>query len=59
MRQAPPEMGMGQWVAMQEEGDVVGELFVRKEKPIRKKTGDQARSLAIAPNGPQGMFMGH
>lgn len=50
---------MGQWVAMQEEGDVVGELFVRKEKPIRKKTGDQARSLAIAPNGPQGMFMGH
>lgn len=56
VRKAPSDMGMGQWVAVQEEGDAVGELFVRKEKPIRKKMEDQARSLALAPNGPQGMF---
>lgn len=52
-------MGIGQWAAVQEEGDVVGELFVRKEKPVRNKSEDHARPMPIAPNGPQGMFMGH
>ncbi|KAJ4300887.1 hypothetical protein N0V90_002975 [Kalmusia sp. IMI 367209] len=54
VRKAPPEMGMGKWVAMHEEGHAVGELLVRKEKPVRKKTENNARSLAVAPNGPQG-----
>lgn len=54
VRKAPSDMGMGQWVAVQEEGHAVGELFVRKEKPIRKKTEDHARPLTVAPAGPQG-----
>ncbi|KAL5405402.1 hypothetical protein PMIN06_012130 [Paraphaeosphaeria minitans] len=57
VRIAPADMGMGKWVAAQEEGHAVGELFIRKEKPVRKKTEEQARSLAVAPNGPQGMFL--
>lgn len=55
VRRAPADMGMGTWAAVQEEGHAVGELFVRKEKPIRKKSEEHARSLAVAPNGPQGM----
>jgi hypothetical protein len=54
VRKAPVDMGVGKWVAVQEEGHAVGELFVRKEKPIRKKDEEHARSLAVAPSGPQG-----
>lgn len=56
VRIAPAEMGMGEWIPTQEEGHAVGELFVRKEKPVRKKFEEQARSLAVAPNGPQGTY---
>ncbi|KAJ4344415.1 uncharacterized protein N0V89_012157 [Didymosphaeria variabile] len=56
VRRAPPDMGTGRWVAVREEGHAVGELFVRKEKPVRKKSEDHARSLAVAPNGPQGTY---
>lgn len=31
VRHAPKEMGIGQWDVLKDEGDPVGEVFVRKE----------------------------
>lgn len=58
VRIAPPELGTGKWVVAHEEGHVVGECYVRKEKPEKLKSEKCARSFAVAPNGPQGMFLG-
>ncbi|KAF2683470.1 hypothetical protein K458DRAFT_305296 [Lentithecium fluviatile CBS 122367] len=58
VRKAPPELGSGKWVVAHEQGHAVGECYVRKEKPERRITEECARSFAIAPNGPQGMFLG-
>ena len=35
MRRAPPGLGTGKWTVLHEEGHVVGECFVRKEKPVK------------------------
>lgn len=35
VRVAPAEAGIGQWVVVAEEGDIVGERFVRKQKGSR------------------------
>lgn len=51
VRKAPKDLGMGKWVVLREEGDPVGEVYVRKEKPERCKSPE-----GMAPNGPQGMF---
>ncbi|KAF2266365.1 hypothetical protein CC78DRAFT_513858 [Lojkania enalia] len=60
VRKAPKEMGMGKWLVHQEEGDPVGELYVRAKKPVRKKTEDGRPPIAIlAPNGPQGVSLRH
>lgn len=57
VRRAPKEMGMGEWVVHIEEGDPVGECYVRAKKPERMKSEVRAKPMAIAPNGPQGMFL--
>jgi len=57
VRKAPPELGIGKWAPVHDPGHAVGELYVRKEKPVKKKTEQQARSYAVAPSGPQGMFL--
>jgi hypothetical protein len=57
VRKAPPEMGSGKWVVANEERHAVGECYVRKEKPERPKIENHVRSFAVAPAGPQGMFM--
>ncbi|KAF2015955.1 hypothetical protein BU24DRAFT_369885 [Aaosphaeria arxii CBS 175.79] len=58
VRKAPKEMGMGKWKVYREEGDPVGECFVRKEKPriVQRETAS-GKPLTVAPNGPQGMFL--
>jgi len=38
LRVAPQEHGMGQWEVLREEGDLVGEVYVRKGKPIGSRT---------------------
>ncbi|KAF2133922.1 hypothetical protein P153DRAFT_330549 [Dothidotthia symphoricarpi CBS 119687] len=43
MRRAPKEMGIGKWIVTCDEGHPAGECFVRKEKPVRVKTGNSAR----------------
>jgi hypothetical protein len=58
VRKAPPEMGSGKWVVVHEEGHAVGECYVRKEKPERPKLIQFPSSFAMAPGGPQGMFLG-
>lgn len=58
VRKAPPEMGIGKWIIQSEEGHAVGECFVRKDKPVRPKVEKCARSFAVAPGGPQGIFIG-
>jgi len=58
VRKAPLEMGSGKWVVACEEGHAVGECYVRKEKPERPKIEQCASSFAMAPGGPQGMFLG-
>jgi hypothetical protein len=58
VRKAPPEMGSGKWVVAHEEGHAVGECYVRKEKPERPKVEERATLFAVAPGGPQGIFLG-
>ena len=58
VRVAPKEMGMGKWVVCQEEGDPIGECYVRAEKPVRKKSAERMKPVSLAVNGPQGMFLG-
>jgi hypothetical protein len=44
VRRAPPEYGMGKWKVHREEGDPVGEVVIRAEKPVRinsMKTGNK------------------
>ncbi|KAF1838304.1 hypothetical protein BDW02DRAFT_517022 [Decorospora gaudefroyi] len=38
VRHAPQAMGIGKWVVACEEGDYVGECFVRREPPERRRT---------------------
>jgi len=40
VRQAPKDMGMGKWVIACDEGDHVGECFVRRHPPERTKTDE-------------------
>ncbi|PTB52118.1 hypothetical protein M431DRAFT_90768 [Trichoderma harzianum CBS 226.95] len=35
MRHAPEEYGIGEWVCVQEEGDPIGEIWVRKGDPVK------------------------
>ncbi|UKZ82746.1 hypothetical protein TrVFT333_010542 [Trichoderma virens FT-333] len=35
MRRAPEEYGIGEWVCVQEEGDPIGEIWVRKGDPVK------------------------
>ncbi|RFU77072.1 short chain dehydrogenase reductase family [Trichoderma arundinaceum] len=35
IRVAPEEYGIGEWVCVQEEGDPIGEIWVRKGEPVR------------------------
>ncbi|KAF2740474.1 hypothetical protein EJ04DRAFT_600775 [Polyplosphaeria fusca] len=58
VRTAPREMGTGKWLIHREEGDPVGECYIRAEKPERMNTAEQEKPLAMAPNGPQGIFLG-
>ncbi|KAF2109025.1 hypothetical protein BDV96DRAFT_503300 [Lophiotrema nucula] len=58
VRHAPKEMGIGKWLVTREEGDPVGECYVRAEKPVRKKT-EPVAPISVAPTGPQGMFPTH
>ncbi|KAG9236050.1 hypothetical protein BJ875DRAFT_503628 [Amylocarpus encephaloides] len=39
-KKAPPEAGIGEWVIIAEEGDHVGECFVRKEKKCHLKSDE-------------------
>lgn len=55
VRQAPKEMGIGKWACVREDGHAVGECFVRRFPPERKKTGDTIPSV-VMPAGPQGNF---
>ncbi|KAF2474571.1 uncharacterized protein BDR25DRAFT_331994 [Lindgomyces ingoldianus] len=59
VRKAPNELGMGKWRVHREEHDAIGEVYIRAEPPERRKTnGEGMRPLCLAPNGPQGMFLG-
>jgi hypothetical protein len=53
-RQAPESMGMGKWVVACEDGHHVGECFVRKEPPERKKTEEAEPTPCIG--GMQGNY---
>jgi hypothetical protein len=53
-RQAPESMGMGKWVVACEEGHHVGECFVRKEPPERRKTEEMEPTPCIG--GMQGNY---
>jgi hypothetical protein len=57
VRRAPEEMGAGKWVVCKEEGDPIGECYVRAEKPERKKTVEPITPMSVAANRPQGMFL--
>ncbi|KAF2456700.1 hypothetical protein BDY21DRAFT_392908 [Lineolata rhizophorae] len=37
VRRAPPEYGMGEWVVLREEGDPVGEVYVRAKPSVRSR----------------------
>ena len=39
VRKAPPELGIGQWDILREEGDPVGEVWVKKEKIETNENG--------------------
>lgn len=58
VRKAPTEFGKGKWQVAHEEGHPVSECYVREGKPQRPVPTDVARSFAVAPNGPQGVFLG-
>ena len=38
VRSAPAEHGMGKWKVLREEGDLIGEVYVRDGKPIGSRT---------------------
>ena len=40
VRQAPKDMGMGKWIVACDEGDHVGECFIRRHPPERTKTDE-------------------
>jgi uncharacterized protein (DUF2235 family) len=52
MRRAPKEAGMGEWLCVKEEGDVVGEVWVRKD---RRENGNAGKEEA---NGKAGRGLG-
>jgi hypothetical protein len=54
VRHAPKDLGIGKWVTACEEGHHVGECFVRKDPPSRKRT-EEAQSVYM-PGGPQGNY---
>jgi hypothetical protein len=47
VRTAPPELGIGKWAVLREEGDWVGEVYVRAEKPVgtRQMSGSRSKKL--------------
>jgi hypothetical protein len=53
VRRAPKELGMGKWKIHREEGDPVGECYVRAVKPV-KKHHKLPNIGAVAPVGPGG-----
>jgi hypothetical protein len=53
-RQAPEDMGMGKWVVACEKGHYVGECFVRKEPPQRRKSEEAEPTPCIG--GMQGNY---
>lgn len=59
VRKAPKEMGMGKWLVCREEGDLIGECFVRAEKPEKRKSDNRMVPMSVTPNGPQGMFLSY
>lgn len=48
VRHAPKDMGIGKWVAVCDEGHPVGECFVRKDPPSRKRTDETLSKQARA-----------
>ena len=57
VRRAPDDYGMGAWLVVCEEGDDVGEVVVRARRPEIQKNGEGFKPIAVAPTGPQGMFL--
>lgn len=55
VRRAPKDLGMGKWVVACEDGHHVGECFVRKEPPVRRKT--EEFEYSNMPSGPQGNYV--
>jgi hypothetical protein len=52
VRIAPPELGIGKWTVLREEGDWVGEVYVRAEKPVgtRQMSGSGPKKLFAGKN---------
>lgn len=55
VRQAPKKLGMGKWKCKRNEGDVIGEVFVRAAPPERKVEVLRPGPFVMTPNGPQGI----
>jgi hypothetical protein len=55
VRQAPKKLGMGKWKCKRNEGDVIGEVFVRAAPPERKAEAPRPGPFVMTPNGPQGI----
>jgi hypothetical protein len=59
VRKAPADMGIGKWLVQREEGDPVGECYVRAEKPQRMMSEEEREKvLSVAANEPQGVYLG-
>ncbi|KAF1846023.1 uncharacterized protein K460DRAFT_366867 [Cucurbitaria berberidis CBS 394.84] len=56
VRRAPEELGMGKWVVACEDGHHVGECFVRKEPPLKKKADEGSACPPILSGGLQGNY---
>lgn len=52
VRKAPPEYGTGEWTVIKGEGDIVGEIFRRKNRePQDKQRGEEAEVTSVIKDG--------
>lgn len=58
IRRAPKEYGIGKWQVLREEGDPIGEVYVRAEPPARMKSENGAKPKDRESNRQQPMFIG-